>query len=684
MSTRGLKTTAASRILERFVPPYNATVVAAARGRRRDRSSARRISTNSRWARRPRTRPSGRRAIPGRSIARPADRAAARRWPSPRGWRRSRLGSDTGGSIRQPAALCGVVGLKPTYGRVSRYGLLAFASSLDQIGPLARTVHDAALVLEVIAGADPHDSTAAPEPVPDYRDALTGDVRGLRIGVPARGAGRWCGRSGADAPSTPPSTCCKRSGARLVDIDLPHARYAIPIYYLIATAEASSNLARYDGVRYGLRAALDKDGTLQAMYDRTRDEGFGAEVKRRIMLGTYVLSAGYYDAYYLKAQQVRTLLRRDYEQAFERVDVIAMPTTPDAGLQARREDRRSAADVSRRRLHGERQPGGAAGDQRAVRILRASACRSDCSSPAARSTKRTLLRAADAYQRDTDWHHTRRLRFRARRARYGQCAEALHALRSACSTGLPADLLPALPSRDSRPSKAEPEAGPSWLLGGDAWSCRRAARTSGSCRWRSSAARPTSVKLCGTLKCARLLAAERAQLVRLGASAPALSTTNACGASPHFSSRQADDRGLLHRRVAQQHRLDFDRRDVLAAADDHVLEAVANLDVAVGMDDRGVAGVEPAVAHHRRGGLGIVVVAVHHDVAARRRSRPSVCAVVRAPRRRRRRPRAARPTVISSTPCRALMPRARPAPTSAACSGRGSQTVMNGAVSVRP
>jgi aspartyl-tRNA(Asn)/glutamyl-tRNA(Gln) amidotransferase subunit A len=242
------------------------------------------------------------------------------------------LGSDTGGSIRQPAALTGIVGVKPTYGRVSRYGLLAFASSLDQIGPFARTAEDAAVLLEVIAGADAHDATAAREPVPPYRESLHGDIRGLRIGIPRDALGEGLDdsvrRAFEDALAT-----LRELGAVTVDVTLPHAKYGIPIYYLIATAEASSNLARYDGVRYGYRARGDGDRhrserTLQAMYERTRDEGFGAEVKRRIMLGTYVLSAGYYDAYYLKAQQVRTLLARDYETAFAVADVIAMPTTP--------------------------------------------------------------------------------------------------------------------------------------------------------------------------------------------------------------------------------------------------------------------------------------------------------------------------------------------------------------------
>ena len=236
------------------------------------------------------------------------------------------LGSDTGGSIRQPASFCGVLGLKPTYGRVSRYGLLAFASSLDQVGPMARSAADAALTLNVLAGPDRADATSSRQPVPDFTAALTGSIAGLRVGVPrtfvSEGVDEGVRRVWDEALET-----MRDAGATLVDVELPHAKYAMPVYYLVASAEASSNLARYDGVRYGYRAA-DANSGLKEMYSRTRDEGFGAEVKRRIMLGTYVLSAGYYDAFYLKAQQVRTLLRRDYDAAFEKVDVVAMPTSP--------------------------------------------------------------------------------------------------------------------------------------------------------------------------------------------------------------------------------------------------------------------------------------------------------------------------------------------------------------------
>jgi aspartyl-tRNA(Asn)/glutamyl-tRNA(Gln) amidotransferase subunit A len=240
------------------------------------------------------------------------------------------LGSDTGGSIRQPASFCGVVGMKPSYGRVSRWGLVAYASSLDQIGPFARTVEDCAWLLQAIAGHDPRDSTSLPSDVPDYSAALTGDVSGLRIGLP----GEYYGTEGANpdviARVREAVAELERAGATVCDVSLPHTRYAIATYYLIATAEASANLARFDGVRYGHRA---KDvGDLRELYERSRSEGFGFEVKRRILLGTYVLSAGYYDAYYRKAQQVRTLLRRDFERAFEQCDVIATPTSPEVAF----------------------------------------------------------------------------------------------------------------------------------------------------------------------------------------------------------------------------------------------------------------------------------------------------------------------------------------------------------------
>jgi aspartyl-tRNA(Asn)/glutamyl-tRNA(Gln) amidotransferase subunit A len=235
------------------------------------------------------------------------------------------LGSDTGGSVRQPASLCGVVGLKPTYGRNSRYGLVAFASSLDQVGIFAREVTNVARVLGVIAGRDPHDSTTADTPVPNYVEALSGDLKGLRLGFPTALFGE--GLNDEIAKSVKGVVEVYRElGVEVVEIELPHAGYAIAVYYIIATAEASSNLARFDGVRYGFRA--EEAPELRQMYRKSREEGFGPEVKRRIMLGTYVLSAGYYDAYYRKAQQVRTLIKRDFLNAFERCDALITPTSP--------------------------------------------------------------------------------------------------------------------------------------------------------------------------------------------------------------------------------------------------------------------------------------------------------------------------------------------------------------------
>ena len=332
LCTRGLRTTAGSRILESYEPPYDAAVVerleaagAVIVGKTNLDEFAMGSSTeNSAFGL---TRnPWDISRIPGGSSGGSAAAVAARMVPVA-------LGSDTGGSIRQPAAMCGVVGVKPTYGRVSRYGLLAFASSLDQVGPIATSVEDAALALSVIAGHDPRDATCSTAAVPDVMaEAQTESLKGLRVGVP-RSLLTEGGTAGVDpdvlrAFEAATGALAER-GAAIVDVELPHSRYAIPVYYLIATAEASSNLARYDGVRYGRRAEGD---ALAAMYERTRGTGFGPEVKRRIMLGTYALSAGYYDAYYLKAQQVRTLIARDYEQAFERADVVAMPTSPTAAF----------------------------------------------------------------------------------------------------------------------------------------------------------------------------------------------------------------------------------------------------------------------------------------------------------------------------------------------------------------
>ena len=328
LCTKGVQTTASSRILDGYVPPYDATVVerleaagAVIVGKTNCDEFAMGSSTeNSAYG--PTRNPWATDRTPGGSSGGSAAAVAARMVPLA-------LGSDTGGSIRQPAALCGVVGFKPSYGRVSRYGLLAFASSLDQIGPLTRSVRDAALVAAVIAGHDPCDSTSANVPIPDFQAALGAtDLRGIRIGVP-----RHLFREGVDAEVMAAFDAAvevtRQQGAEIVDVTLEHSPEAIPVYYIIATAEASANLARYDGVRYGYRAAA---ATLGDMYDRTRGGGFGREVKRRIILGTYVLSAGYYDAYYRKAQQVRTLIRRDYDRALATVDVIAMPTSPTAAF----------------------------------------------------------------------------------------------------------------------------------------------------------------------------------------------------------------------------------------------------------------------------------------------------------------------------------------------------------------
>ena len=326
LCTRELETTAGSRILSGYIPPYDATAVerleragAVVMGKTNCDEFAMGSSTEH-SAFGPTRNPHDPSRTPGGSSGGSAAAVAAGLVPLA-------LGSDTGGSIRQPAALCGIVGLKPTYGRVSRYGLVAFASSLDQIGPFSADVRDAAIALQIIAGHDPRDATASARAVDDYAAALTGDIRGLRVGVPRRVLGDGV-ESGVMQAFEEAIRVLAGSGASIEELDLPHADYAIPVYYLVATAEASSNLARYDGVRYGLRAAGSAAETTGEMYDRTREEGFGAEVKRRIVLGTYVLSAGYYDAYYLKAQQVRTLIRRDYESAFTRVDAIALPTAP--------------------------------------------------------------------------------------------------------------------------------------------------------------------------------------------------------------------------------------------------------------------------------------------------------------------------------------------------------------------
>jgi aspartyl-tRNA(Asn)/glutamyl-tRNA(Gln) amidotransferase subunit A len=324
LCVRGSPATCGSRILQNHVPIYDATCVKRLRdagavvlGKTNMDEFAMGSSTeNSAFEKT--SNPWALDRVPGGSSGGSAAAVAAREVPAA-------LGTDTGGSIRQPAAFCGVPGMKPTYGRVSRYGLVAFASSLDQAGPFGRTVEDVARVLQVIAGHDPHDSTSAGVDVPDYLAGLRRGASGLRLGVPAEYFKGGMDKE-VDASVRSALRLAEGLGARLEEISLPHTEYAIPTYYIIATAEASSNLARYDGVRYGHRAPGTRQ--LGPMYVRTRTEGFGAEVKRRIMLGTYVLSSGYYDAYYLKGQKVRTLIRRDFERAFEKVDAILTPTTP--------------------------------------------------------------------------------------------------------------------------------------------------------------------------------------------------------------------------------------------------------------------------------------------------------------------------------------------------------------------
>ena len=328
MVTRGVRTTAGSKILGNYVPPYDCTAVA-----RLEAAGAVVLgklncdefamgSSNENSAFMPVHNPRDLSRVPGGSSGGSAAAVAA-------DMAVAALGSDTGGSIRQPASFCGVLGLKPTYGRVSRYGLIAFASSLDHIGPLTKTVKDAAIVLHTIAGRDPMDSTSADLPVPDYVAELDKPVKSMKIGVAKEYLGEGLDAEVRSAIEAAIQKLAKL-GCEIVEVSLPHTKYAIPAYYLVATAEASSNLARFDGVRYGFRA---KDvRSLSDMYRRTRDQGFGAEVKRRIMLGTYALSAGYYDAYYLKAQRVRTLLTRDFDDAFMKVDAIVVPTCPTAAF----------------------------------------------------------------------------------------------------------------------------------------------------------------------------------------------------------------------------------------------------------------------------------------------------------------------------------------------------------------
>lgn len=326
--TKGVRTTCSSKILENFVPPYDATVSQKLSeshtilvGKTNMDEFAMGSSTeNSAFSI---TRnPWNLECVPGGSSGGAAASVAADEAVFA-------LGSDTGGSIRQPAAFCGVVGFKPTYGLVSRYGLIAYASSLDQIGPITKDVTDCALVLSAIAGHDPKDSTSVNKPVPDYRNFLTGEIKGMKIGIPREYFGEGLD-GGVREKVLAAIGDLEKLGAEVEEVSMPHTEYALPAYYLIASAEASSNLARYDGVRYGYRSKDASD--IVTMFKKSRSEGFGSEVKRRIMLGTYALSTGYYDAYYLKALKVRTLVKGDFDRAFEKYDLLAAPTSPSVAF----------------------------------------------------------------------------------------------------------------------------------------------------------------------------------------------------------------------------------------------------------------------------------------------------------------------------------------------------------------
>ncbi len=398
-ATRGIRTTCASRILENFSPPYDADAT-----QRLAEAGAVLIgkanmdefamgSSNENSAYGACRNPWDVERVPGGSSGGSAVAVAA-------GEALASLGTDTGGSIRLPAAFTGVCGLKPTYGRVSRYGVIAYASSLDQVGPFARTVEDLAMVLGIIAGHDPKDSTSAAIDVPDYQASLTGDIRGLKLGLPRQyfegGLSEDVERAVREALEV-----LRARGAELVDIDLPHTPYAVATYYLIATAEASSNLGRYDGVRYGHRT--DKVTNLLEMYRETRVEGFGPEVKRRIILGTYALSAGYYDAYYRKALQARTLIRQDFEEAYKLCDAIVTPTAPQTAfrLGEKASDPLSMylSDVFTNSANLAGIPGlviPCGFDTKKLPI--------GLQILAPSFAEATALRAGDAYQKDTDWH----------------------------------------------------------------------------------------------------------------------------------------------------------------------------------------------------------------------------------------------------------------------------------------
>ena len=401
MSTRGVRTTCSSRMLESFVPTYDAAVAGRlydegavlvgkgnldefAMGSSTENSAL--FSTRNPW---------DLERVPGGSSGGPAAAVAA-------GECIYALGSDTGGSIRQPAALCGVVGLKPTYGLVSRYGLVAFASSLDQIGPLTRDVADCALVLNAIAGYDPRDSTSIAFDVPDYTEALSKDLRGVRIGVPKE---YFVEGMQPEVESSVRSAIevLEGLGADIKEISLPHSPYAMAVYYIIAPSEASANLARYDGVKYGY-SARSADSMWDAL-EETRQEGFGPEVKRRIMLGTYALSAGYYDAYYLKAQKVRTLIRREFDEAFEKLDAIVTPTSPSVAFKL---GEKTEDPVQMYLNDIFTQPANIAG----IPAISVPAGMADglpvgLQVMARHMGEETLLRIADAYEQATEWHKMR-------------------------------------------------------------------------------------------------------------------------------------------------------------------------------------------------------------------------------------------------------------------------------------
>jgi len=421
ISTRDLETTAASKILAGWLPPYDATVVRKLREAgaivlgKLNMDEFAMGSSNENSAYFPCRNPWDTQRVPGGSSGGSAAAVAADLCPIT-------LGTDTGGSIRQPAALCGVTGMKPTYGRVSRYGVIAFASSLDQVGPLGRSARDVAATLSVIGGHDAHDATSIPEAQPDYLAATTQSVKGLRIGLPKEYFAKGLDPQIETAVRAAIDSLVAQ-GAEVVEVSLPLTQYAIAVYYLIATAEASSNLSRYDGVRYGLRVTptveqLMSEGgqaatksALIEMYKRTRAEGFGAEVRRRIMLGTYVLRSGYYDAYYRRAGQVRTLMARDFAQAFEQCDVLATPTSPILAFKA---GERTAdplqmylADIytiscNLAGLPGLSLPCGLATPEGGSKALPIGL---QLLGPPLGEAN--VLRAAAAYQRQTDWHKKR-------------------------------------------------------------------------------------------------------------------------------------------------------------------------------------------------------------------------------------------------------------------------------------